>query len=52
VLSVEEGKLDWWNMYFDGTVNICGNKADAMIISPNKKQYLVKLQFGYNNIGV
>jgi len=46
VLSVEEEKLDWWTMYFDSAVNICGNKADAMIISPNKKQYLVKLQFG------
>jgi hypothetical protein len=35
-------------MYFDGVVNVCGNKADAVIISPNKKQYsvLVKLQFG------
>jgi len=43
VLSVEEGKLDWWTMYFDGAVNLYGNKADAMIISPNKKQYLVKL---------
>jgi hypothetical protein len=31
VLSIDEGKLDWWTMYF------CGNKADAMIISPNKK---------------
>ena len=42
-------------MYFDGTINVCGNRADAMIISPNKKQYsvLVKLQFGCNNnIGV
>jgi hypothetical protein len=37
VLSVEEGKLDWWTMYFDGDVNVCGNRADAMIISPNKK---------------
>ena len=37
VFSVEEGKLDWWTMYFDGTINVCGNKADAMIISPNKK---------------
>jgi hypothetical protein len=37
VLSVEEGKLDWWTMYFDGDVNVCGNRAGAMIISPNKK---------------
>jgi len=42
-------------MYFDSAVNVCGNIAGAMIISPNKKQYLVlvKLQFGCNNnIGV
>ena len=37
VFSVEEGKLDWWTMYFDGAANVCGNRADAMIISPNKK---------------
>jgi hypothetical protein len=48
VLSVEERKLDWWTMYFDGDVNVCGNRAGAMIISLNKKKYsvLVKLQFG------
>ena len=46
MLSVKEGKSDWWIMYFDSVAHICGNKADAMIISPNKKQYLVKLQFG------
>ena len=42
-------------MYFDGVVNVCGNRAGTMIISPNKKQYsiLVKLQFECNNnIGV
>jgi len=48
VLLVEEGKLDWWTMYFDSDVNVCGNRAGAMIISLNKKEYsiLVKLQFG------
>ena len=35
--QLEEGKLDWWTMYFDGDVNVYGNKAGAMIISPNKK---------------
>jgi len=46
VLSVEEGKLGWWTMYFD--INVCGDRASAMIISLNKKEYsvLVKLQFG------
>ncbi|KAL9368180.1 hypothetical protein Peur_039379 [Populus x canadensis] len=32
----EEWKLDWWNMYFDGAVNIYGNRASTMIISLNK----------------
>jgi len=36
VPSVEEWKLDWWNMYFDGAVNIYGNRASTMIISLNK----------------
>jgi len=38
-------------MYFDGAVNVYGNKVEAMIISPNKKQYLVsiKLQFECTN---
>jgi hypothetical protein len=39
VLSVAEEKLDWWTMYFDDAVNVCGNGADAVIISPDKKQY-------------
>jgi ribonuclease HI len=51
VLSVAEEKLDWWTMYFDGAVNVCGNGAGAVIISPDKKQYpiSVKLQFGCTN---
>ena len=46
---------NWWIIYFDGAVNVCGNGVGAMIISLNKKQYPVsiKLQFGCNNnIGV
>ena len=38
--------------YVCGIVNVCGNgAAGAVIISPNKKQYLVlvKLQFGCTN---
>jgi len=51
VLSVEEGKSDLWTMYFDGVVNVCGNGASVMIISPDKKYYpvSVKLQFGCTN---
>jgi ribonuclease HI len=38
-------------MYFDRAVNVYGNRVGAMIISPNKKQYLVsiKLQFECTN---
>jgi len=38
-------------MYFDRAVNVYGNTVGAMIISPNKKQYLVliKLQFECTN---
>ena len=38
-------------MYFDGAVNIYGNGAEAVIISPNRKQYpvLIKLQFECTN---
>ena len=37
--------------YFDGTINVCGNGAGAMIISLDKEQYpnLVKLQFECTN---
>ena len=51
VFAIEEEKSDWWVMYFDGAVNVCGNGAGAVIISPDKKQYPVsiKLQFGCTN---
>jgi hypothetical protein len=51
VLAIEEEKSDWWTMYFDGAINVYGNGAGAVIISPDKKQYpvSVKLQFGCTN---
>ena len=51
MISIEEEKLDWWTIYFDGAVNVCNNRAGVMIISPNKKPYSVsvKLQFGRTN---
>jgi hypothetical protein len=51
VLVIEEEKSDWWIMYFDGAINVCGNEAGAVIISHDKKQYpvSVKLQFGCTN---
>ena len=39
VLSSEEGKPERWTMYLDVVVNVCGDGAGEMIISPNKKQY-------------
>ena len=44
VLAIEEEKSDWWIMYFDGAVNVCGNGAGAVIISPDKKQYPVSVK--------
>ena len=51
VLAIEKGKSNWWIMYFDGVVNVCGNGAGVMIISPDEKQYLVlvKVQFKCTN---
>nr|XP_034920866.1 uncharacterized protein LOC118053664 [Populus alba] len=53
VLSIagEEEKTDWWTMFFDGAVNVYGNGASAVIISPEQKQYpvSVKLYFECTN---
>ncbi|XP_073261648.1 uncharacterized protein [Populus alba] len=52
VLSVVgEEKTDWWTMFFDGAVNVYGNGAGAVIISPDQKQYpiSVKLCFECTN---
>ncbi|XP_073268737.1 uncharacterized protein [Populus alba] len=48
VLVIES---DWWTMYFDGAVNVSGNGAGAVIISPEGKQYpiSIKLQFNCTN---
>jgi len=46
LLVVEkEEELDWWTMYFDRAINIDVNKVQAVMISPNRKQYsiLIKL---------
>jgi hypothetical protein len=44
MLAIEEEKSNWWIMYFDGAVNVCGNGAGAVIISPDKKQYPVSVK--------
>ncbi|XP_052301368.1 LOW QUALITY PROTEIN: uncharacterized protein LOC127904008 [Populus trichocarpa] len=51
LIEKEEEKTDWWTMFFDGAVNVYGNGAGAVIISPNKKQYpvSVKLHFECTN---
>ena len=48
VLVIES---EWWTMYFDGVVNVSGNGAGAVIISPEGKQYpiSIKLQFNCTN---
>lgn len=38
---------EWWTMYFDGVVNISGNGAGAIIISLEKKQYLVSMKLSF-----
>jgi ribonuclease HI len=51
LIGEEEKKIDWRTMYFDGAVNVYENRADTIIISPNKKYYSisVKLQFEYTH---
>jgi hypothetical protein len=52
IMSIEEEeKTDRWTMFFYGAMNIYGNGANTVIISPNKKQYLisVKLYFECTN---
>jgi hypothetical protein len=52
IMSIEEEeKTDRWTMFFYGAMNIYGNGANAVIISPNKKQYpiSVKLYFECTN---
>ena len=42
---------DWWTMFFDGAVNVYGNGAGAVIVSPDRKLYpvSVKLHFECTN---
>jgi hypothetical protein len=53
LLSIEdeEEKTDWWTMFFDGAMNVYGNGAGVVIVSPDQKQYpvLVKLHFECTN---
>jgi hypothetical protein len=35
VIKEEEEKTDWWTMFFDGAVNVYGNGAGVVIVSPD-----------------
>jgi ribonuclease HI len=43
VIVIENGggESDTWTLYFDGAVNVSGNGAGAVVISPENKQYPV-----------
>jgi len=50
-IEEEEEMTDWWTMFFDGAVNVYGNEAGAVIVSPDQKLYpvSVKLHFESTN---
>jgi ribonuclease HI len=41
VIVIENGggESDQWTLYFDGAINVSGNGAGAVVISPENKQY-------------
>jgi ribonuclease HI len=41
VVESESEESDQWTLYFDGAVNVSGNGAGAVVISPENKQYPV-----------
>jgi len=51
VLSIEEEekKIDWWTMFLEEVVNVYGNGAGAVIISPDKKQYPVSVKLHFKS---
>jgi len=51
LVTKRQEKSYWWTMYFDGAVNVSGNGAGAVIISPKRKQYpiSIKLHFSCTN---
>nr|XP_034889983.1 uncharacterized protein LOC118030069 [Populus alba] len=44
LVTENEEKSGWWAMYFDGAVNVSGNGARALIISPEGKQYPISVK--------
>lgn len=49
VLIIEKEKWnDWCMMYFDGFVNVWGNGAGVVIISPNDKQYSISINLWFS----
>jgi hypothetical protein len=46
-----QGLIDYWQMYFDGSLKIDGAGADMLFISPNndKLRYVLRLHFPASN---
>ncbi|XP_061960352.1 uncharacterized protein LOC133681211 [Populus nigra] len=46
VIVIEKGggESDTWTLYFDGAVNVSRNGAEAVVISPENKQYPVSIR--------
>ena len=51
VIRDDVGVSEWWTLYFDEAINVLGNGVGALIISPDRMQYLfsVRLHFECTN---
>jgi ribonuclease HI len=47
----DQGPIEYWKMYFDGSLNIDGTGAGVLFISPTKQQlrYVLKIYFPASN---
>jgi ribonuclease HI len=47
----DQGLIDYWQMYFDGSLKIDGAGAGMLFISPNKDElrYVLRLHFPASN---
>ena len=46
-----QGPIEYWNMYFDGSLNINGAGAGVLFVSPSKEQlrYVLRIYFPASN---
>jgi len=44
VVVAKKEEPNWWTLYFDGAVNVYGNRAGVVMISPNRKQYPISIK--------